>query len=117
MGTLELTDKAKRQYPGVTLEAFRSVGWTDEALKEHGLAGVVVEPTITAISGHGEWNRKSLPPGTAVDNVFGLKDLAEITLLFREFASPRTTPYPGGWSYEQQILYVADALAKRYLRT
>lgn len=102
---------------GVALDAFRAKGWTDEALVQHGYAELVVvkaapEP-LMAISGHGESKRKSDELGPAVENVFGVKDLSEVTAAFREFAGPMRARYPHGWSYEQQILYTAELLWER----
>lgn len=106
---------------GVALDAFRAKGWTDDALVQHGYAELVVvksapqlkpEP-LMAISGHGESKRKSDELGPAVENVFGVTDLSEVTAAFREFAGPMRARYPHGWSYEQQILYTAELLWER----
>lgn len=107
---------------GIPLDAFRTQGWTDAELVQHGYAELVVvkaaapelkpEP-LMAISGHGESKRKSDELGPAVENVFGVTDLSEVTAAFREFAGPMRARYPHGWSYEQQILYTAELLWER----
>lgn len=99
----------------IPLQAFIDQGWTVPLLIEHGYAREVLPEPIMAINGHGE-TPKPLKSGTAMPNVFGVTDLVEVTNRFKEFGGrPGRDMYPKGWTMEQQILYVADQLAREFL--
>lgn len=117
---MNITATAKAN--GIALDAFRAQGWNDDALVQHGYAErVAVAPPLEqkpeplmAINGHGESKRRADDLAPAVENIFGITDLSQVTAAFREFTGPMRGRFPHGWSYEQQILFTAELLVQRH---
>lgn len=109
-----------------SLGTFLDMKWTEAQLLEQGwavevetpkpaaAADVSVPPIVAPLSAHGERQPAELKKGTAVANLFGIKDLEVVTLAFREFGGPQRGRYPAGWSYEQQILFAAEHLVRTH---
>lgn len=91
-------------------------GWAVEVADEPAPAPqqTSVPPIVAPLSAHGERQPAELKKGTAVANIFGIKDLDVVTLAFREYGGPLKGRYPHRWSYEQQILYAAEHLVKQH---
>lgn len=113
------TELFRQTYPKNSLDQFVNSGWTWDQLQAEGLAEPFVEPEpaplLPPITGHGELP-KNMPLRDAVPNVFGIQDLSVVTLAYQEAGRLRRMSYPNGWSYEQQILYVAEMLYQRRMK-
>lgn len=103
---IKLTDKAQ----GIPLASFIEQGWTPETLVEHGYAvEVVAEPDRPVkwkpLNKITEWRPAILP------NAFGLTHPDQVQKLWKEVSPPSL--YLDGYSFEQQLVFVAELMAGR----
>lgn len=113
---LEPTEKLKQS--GYTLDQLRAAQWTDAQIVEQGYAVIRVEnaapqqtaePTVFVTASDGKKHPVQFP--APVPNVLGVTRLETVAHLWNE-VSPISN-YPGGYSHMQQVLLVANELAKR----